>query len=388
MVLIHNCASFLLRVFKKKSKNSETKRWEEAGNVALELMNDYQMLQSGMSKKKIILKPLPFSISGNKDYFTELEVREFLTKHDMHDELQRFESIISNSLDSNQNLIITEQDKSIVGSEVDTIKKGNFLLYFCGYDKCYHGDTSFYEIFCWQQIATAIDHDTYGVSDSLEDLVFSVNYKDHKNDSTIIPKFLIQKLNEALEETKNSLPNSLKLKVIDYSLSLSPKKKYLWIQSDDKFIYVSPYLIRAAFILTMNKYQNILHWYSPLKYGNITIFELGASIDSVEAYNSRMITAFKQSFYFAFGHELAHHYLTDYDGTDDYAELVCDCNSWKYLRESKICNTLGICESMLHSSLSNENDSLWGIKDKSGLKKRFYYIHQLIKFDTLDCTPW
>lgn len=107
---------------------------------------------------------------------------------------------------------------------------------------------------------------------------------------------MIQKLNEALEETKNSLPNSLKLKVIDYSLSLSPKKKYLWIQSDDKFIYVSPYLIRAAFILTMNKYQNILHWYSPLKYGNITIFELGASIDSVEAYNSRMITAFKQSF--------------------------------------------------------------------------------------------
>lgn len=48
----------------------------------------------------------------------------------MHDELQRFESIISNSLDSNQNLIITEQDKSIVGSEVDTIKKEIFFCIF------------------------------------------------------------------------------------------------------------------------------------------------------------------------------------------------------------------------------------------------------------------
>lgn len=46
IVLLSCCVS------SKKSKNSETKRWEEAGNVALELMNDYQMLQSGMSKRK------------------------------------------------------------------------------------------------------------------------------------------------------------------------------------------------------------------------------------------------------------------------------------------------------------------------------------------------
>lgn len=219
-----------------------------------------------------------------------------------------------------------------------------------------------------------------GIPLSINGYVNSINYSVVDFNDITIPPVVNELVNENVRLGKELIQNpEFRKLVADVSVITKkfPGNDKLWVQTDvdKKIIYLSPYLIRALFIIS---YYQIIHLQFPenhVRYGNAQNIMRGKGrsggpvyvIDS--SYVGSFLNAFSKNIQFILGHELAHIYLKGkFKGSEEYA---CDCYSAKNIIDKIGKLNLGLFETMLFNSIQTGETYFWGNFDVQELNRRY-----------------
>ncbi|MBK7854564.1 MAG: hypothetical protein IPJ79_06310 [Bacteroidetes bacterium] len=210
---------------------------------------------------------------------------------------------------------------------------------------------------------------------------------------TSIPPGFNKYLNDCLDEVimlfyKTEYYKSLK----GLKISIEQKLPYpLWISNNMKkgTIYISPYLIRAAFALAYNQNYKLYEmlkkskktYYTDMvkmKYADISYLDL-------HSYNSMFKQMFVSELSFLIQHELAHIYLGE-NHVPETNELRCDCYAFQNYKLPFVFGgtinfagkaELGIYKQLLQTSIMQNKPEYWDAQNVEQLKLRFFYVDSI-----------
>lgn len=328
---------------------------------------------------KIYLYELPESIPNSKGYFTLKEATDYYYENmdyskafELQNELNR--SYYDDVFKNNNSI---EYRIKLYGSK--QVSQKGALKFFFNKEECPKSKDLLSQISCVEKLEEKINKEEFGIDKSVRGLIYSKHYVPKKNDKTLIPDNLIMHMETILSNTKAFLSNEEFMKVKDVSISFQEKDgKILWVSNRNSIIYISPFLIRATFILSVyddfggsGKYIELLREVvnNPAQYHDVQYF-----IDI----KNNILKKFEQSFYFILGHELAHIYLNQKIG-DLETEKLCDCYSALRIIRNKNSLEIGVYNSLLEESLRQGQLSLWQAVEKSGdLMERSKSLNELI----------
>jgi len=223
-----------------------------------------------------------------------------------------------------------------------------------------------------------------GHATDVESYISSINYSfdifDNMQHPALIQDLLTQNLKHAISLVKSRdslLIKDVKLNLKDY---LSPSGK-LWINTDvsKKEIYLSPYLIRAVFMMSYyevrlmklieNKTKKRVRTFIGGKGSNSSPI----TIDS--AYFQNFVNRFSWNLQFVLSHELAHIYLKESNAVK--LEFECDCSAYFWIRKAYQEWSLGVFDSLIVASIRNGEAFVWDIKDGRSHIDRFDVLMRL-----------
>ena len=228
------------------------------------------------------------------------------------------------------------------------------------------------------------------IDTSLNEILFSNKFKD----TTFfqVPNSLLAYLNDILTEAKSYIrqsDTSRYNKIKDVKISTEYKSSStLWFSNNiaENKIFISPYIIRAIYILTFSQsFENLIATKESYKEGNYISFDLftaGQKMDFNDYYieNKTFRDLFFTQLSFMLHHELAHIYLGQ-NSLPNLDESDCDCHGLIYYNKRFLVigggKDLGIYKRILEASIINNRPDLWGVKDISELKKRFSLVNKI-----------
>ena len=201
-----------------------------------------------------------------------------------------------------------------------------------------------------QNFKDTIIHDIFYSRNTLLDEINSINYTDPEFKNFQLP-ILLRQLNEAVvRENSAMLDIKFKSKIQDIKISYDFfNTSKLWVQTDvnNQVIYISPFLIRAAFTTVLEKFDLFKLAYEQ---NNIKeFFEAKSSYISAKAidniYNERVYSDYNQTIKFIVAHEIAHIYLKNIKARDK--ESLCDCYAVYHLKKENKDLDTGVFETLL-----------------------------------------
>ncbi|MFD1141137.1 hypothetical protein ACFQ4C_08460 [Larkinella insperata] len=232
-----------------------------------------------------------------------------------------------------------------------------------------------------------IEQIVLGRPHTISGYVNSINYQATDFSQVAMPELIEVLLQQNLALCKRMIVHPPYARLVkdarlSYKEFSGPTK--LWVTSSvaQQVVYLSPYLIRAVF--NMSLYQRSLY---PLAEVNgqtnesLRTFLEGKESASVREINERyfnhFVEVFSRNISFVIGHELAHMYLADQPLRMNL-ETACDLNAaYFYLRHTGQLD-LGVFENLLMQSLSSQELDFWGHDiDKQGLTSRYRQLKAL-----------
>jgi len=289
---------------------------------------------------------------------------------------------------------VHENDKKEIGSRPfeknSTVKDENFfsnrtLYYIDDLKFPKYADGKIYDLF---DVYKEINERTNKIQNSVDSLVFSSRYK--SKDDLIIPSSMKPFLNKILEDRKLEIKKNggefFYEKIKDLQLSYDkPTVKNLFFYNDSKFIYISPEIFRAIYIITFNQsYDN----YRLIKYNfengyNPNLFGSGIMTKDDYYLNVKIFRdKFSSEISLLLHHEMAHIYLSK-NGFPEQNELKCDCYALALSGTRPMViggdKQLGIYESLLQGAIKNNHPEYWNVSDTITLNKRFKVTEKLFK---------
>jgi hypothetical protein len=349
------------------------------------LINWYDYFVHDFKQKFIELIELPYSINiENKYYYTYDEVESYYLKFNKPDELNSFLSVSRNELSIlKENLKRSNTLKALSSNQ--SLKpltlKDDYLIFYYNKGLCAHGRDMLSNESCIEKLNKKIRISLYGIDTTVESLIFSDYYNSNANDSSLLPNGLAKLLIKSLSETKKLLPHDKYEKVKDFEISFEKNNVTLWVSTLGKTIYLSPFLIRAAYLYTIVDNKLAFDYCYSRKAKLTSLFKEKTPLE-IKDINDILIQQFKESFYFILGHELAHGYL-DEPIADINTEKRCDCYSYRYMKPFEP----GIYQTILEKTIENGYTSLWGVSRKGDLEERFNYLKTLSNDSDCVSTP-
>lgn len=344
------------------TRENETKIQHSENQTKEEIRNTYQKFISKSEMKKINLIPIEISpqrtIFNPFLYYTEKEYQNNKIERKNTISSRYYQNPYNNNypelINDERNFYNSPNPKSKIVDQTET-------YYF------YPLTTQDFSKIEWQKekIISKIIQEKYGVSQSINDLIFSKNYSNEKLTEIDINSFTSQLLELTLQEAKQMLKYDRyreaveKLKISYKSISQNKDhSKDLWVEISNNKIFISPKLVRAAFIYSISLKIEIFHTvYFP---NNNFPSAKYLTYDDVKGLNDIFIQDFKNSFYFIFIHEMAHEYLNRPSIGEIDVELLCDKEAFNAIKESKGHIEYGVFSTILHESIKAGMPEIWG----------------------------
>ncbi len=208
-----------------------------------------------------------------------------------------------------------------------------------------------------------------GKPHNIDGYVNSINYRAFDFTDLKMPALIETIIAENFSLCKKVVSNpafSGKIKDATISYRNFEGANKLWVNTNrsQKTVFLSPYLIRAVFKISLYQ-SNLFKLAEEMNEGGDgldTFFggKTGASVKQIDsAYFSNFVESFSRNIFFVIGHELAHIYLTGTTITCDI-ETACDSYSAYFylLHFSEL--ELGLFESLLIKSMASNELDFWG----------------------------
>lgn len=329
--------------------------------------------------KKIELFQLTYSVNvDGKTYFTYEEVLQYYSQNYSSEQIESFKkkneeriALVKHSIE-NTNLVYSQNPmyapKSFKVENFET----DYLLYYFNKSLCDFGKDMISNVACEENLERKILTNLYGVDSTIESLIFSNHYKSFKNDGSIIPESLKNIIIQSLDKTKKLLSASEYEKVKNFNVSFEKRDVTLWVRTSGNTIYISPFIVRAAYLFTIDEAKRTFDFFYSHKYNLESLLYGQRTKEDIRSLNEILLRRFMESFYFIFGHELAHEYLNQ-RSKDIQTEKLCDCYSYRHMGQFKP----GVYETILKKSIENGFASLWGVTNTCDLSERFNYLKGL-----------
>jgi hypothetical protein len=280
--------------------------------LATHITRIYDDFVPSREQAEIRIIQLPHVLPDGKAYWSEEEAWHWL-----------------DSCGDTESKVLVQQLLAEDSKQVKYLNTFAIRYYFCNLTESRDvvGEVAREEKFVQRTIRTL-----YGVEDSAITLLFSPHFAYTGQTMSHVPQFLVEQLDQALNEVKAELPMPDRLRVegvrIDHQLP--PNHAFVWLSIIGSRLQVAPVLVRASFVLATNFYWRIFELnraYLGLKSRSIfevQVFDKPRASDIWTA-DTLFLSRFRSSFRFAFAHELAHVILettSDERKCDRYAALV------------------------------------------------------------------
>jgi len=383
-------------VFSFLSATSQRIKMKTLSDSLQYIFDTYNLYVSDLNTRrpKVVVLDLPKSFPGRRsDYFSETEARK-LCKADDLSTLIAFEKILSNARYKQQKNIDAQNERNLYTTQ------SSYRYYFIDPTACPKEGTDSRMINgCPKNFEARIEKDLYGVKNSIEDLLFSKSYiKDAKRSVTYstVPPLLELLLKKSLSISLDALSNEELKKVKHakiYFHNPRQEQSILWVSSNVDSIFISPYVIRAAFYYALNstsfggamldKFNSNQSKYNGPKFGYDPLSELiRENLPEVKSMVGRFYPRFIESFTFAISHELAHTYNDDNGNL--LSEIRCDCSAIAHLKAIYPKLNLGVYSTLLQEAMKKDMITVWGVDSVKDLQKRSDYINKFLT-GTLIC---
>ena len=274
----------------------------------------------------------------------------------------------------------------------------NAVYIYLNLDKNFHlypgGDTIDVDFDVIDNLITQKENEINNILNSWDYLLFSPNYR--RDSSVVLPQSFQNYVESIFESIKSkTMPETPRQKeAIDQAKIVFEHREDfpLWAFSDifEKEVYISPYLLRAAFLATCNEEKAPIpgHEMRPRNLAFMDEYQIGKDRFEEQVasiVNWKFDRRFQRSIDFLVLHELAHIYLKENDN-----EAKCDCYAAVTLKPSEYFTKnelLGQFSNILESSLRSNRADLWGLVDVRKLEARIHFLRSM-ELDSLtfqDC---
>lgn len=198
----------------------------------------------------------------------------------------------------------------------------------------------------------------------INSLINSSFYKGSLNPGGVVPSILSIWISEYFKELKNYLPEEWKLRINDIKLNYEiTDQKKLWFVSDKSDLYISPYLIRAVYIIFYNRFkEGFFNNISDLGTNKYTLADIKGTYRMIK-------NGFQNNFHFLILHELAHQM---YNGKEKKGKIeeLCDCKALEIIKANKLQEKLGVFEDILIQVVKENKKELWDIENENDILER------------------
>ncbi|MDO7847441.1 hypothetical protein Q5H92_13810 [Hymenobacter sp. M29] len=365
---------------------------EEEVEVGKEIWAAYTQVITDNTRQKLELRWLGFDVPGDKRYYTYEEVKSFIDSVDNDEYTRSFSQTMAyarrmaSAKEAQSQYDFYFPEKDVFGNVKSTPAEKEALVFYVNASKCYNHNKKDVPAAagCKEQYTHEVERAVFGVDNDLVSLVLSPHYAKKENKGTILPDVVIKYTNSAFQTVKGVLPDSIKKIVNDTQLVIGNSSlgtHQLWLEVVDKKVYISPFLVRAAFVMACNKYPNIMAEYKDLSEGTSKRLR-GNTAEDYRSINQAVLSEMQRNLSFPFGHELAHIYLNKKSTLLD--ESLCDCNSIYYLKKNKVWFSLDFFNQTLRSAVVS-GGNFWGFEEVGDLEARFAQIDKISKQDTVKC---
>lgn len=361
-----------------------------------EIIQTYKYFVRQFLTGQVMLRALPASLSFHDavTYYTLDNLPKEIIKSaneyiDFDKKCRIFKVVLNNRLINIDTTVDTRSIQSIQGgynklfkdvSSIKIIYVNNALILNAPWS------LSFIELKSKNQhFKDSILHKVFYSRNSLVDDINSINYIDPDLKNFQLPILLKQLNASVIRENYALLDSNFKSKIKEIKPSYGFfDSKQLWVQTDvnNQVIYISPFLIRAAFTTALEKFDlfSLAYNQDNLKdfFENKGKYISAEAIDNI--YNERVYNDYTNTIKFVTGHEIAHIYLKDIKARDK--ESLCDCYAIYHLKKENKHIETGVFETLLVKSVNENAVRFWGDRtNSSDILKRYDFIKNYTRMD-------